>query len=81
MVLVDASEGDGLARFAVGIHMRKARLQRALDQVGVHSAPDLFGAHNAVGGMAEVMGQTGWFVPVRRPQLKAVASEAFKDSS
>mmetsp|Transcript_27352 Transcript_27352/g.56630 ORF Transcript_27352/g.56630 Transcript_27352/m.56630 type:complete len:611 (+) Transcript_27352:637-2469(+) len=81
VVLIDALKGDRLSGFAKGIDVRKSRLQRALDEVGVHPAADLFGTNDRFGVLAEVVGQARWLVPVRSAQLKAVAPEGLEDPS
>ena len=80
MVLIDASKGDRLAGISVGIDVRKSRLERALNQVCVHSAADLFGPDNAVCRVSKMMGEARWLVAVGWSQLKAVAPQAFKDA-
>mmetsp|Transcript_5531 Transcript_5531/g.13673 ORF Transcript_5531/g.13673 Transcript_5531/m.13673 type:complete len:708 (+) Transcript_5531:379-2502(+) len=81
VVLIDAPKGDGLAGFPVGIHVGKSRPERALHNVGVHAAGNLFGPEDAVGGVTKVLGQSRRFVPVGETQLEAVAPEALKDST
>mmetsp|Transcript_14567 Transcript_14567/g.36602 ORF Transcript_14567/g.36602 Transcript_14567/m.36602 type:complete len:241 (+) Transcript_14567:930-1652(+) len=66
VILIDASKGNRLAGFSVGIDVGKTRLERSLHQIGVHAASDLFGSHHSIGGMPKVVGKTRWFVPVGR---------------